>query len=268
MRKKCRYVIWLAMLCVFCAFPQKAAAAEKEYDFNKKKSVTIAEADSYGAKGSYTWLKFKPGSDGYLSVTISAPQNAAGHATGYIALFDEAKRTALSSKSIFYNSERGKSSVWRKFIFGMQKGKTYYLRIRGENAVTIERKFTKTKDSSGAMQAAAKALKKNKAKIGLIPAGTSQADWYKVTISKKQKIRFYYTVKASGTAASFRISIYSGKKRLASRNVYCTSGEQKYTLCWQNKTTKKTTGMDAGTYHVKIERANATSSGYYKVKWK
>lgn len=267
MRKKCQIFLLLALFCILCIIPKAVSAAEKEYNLNKKKAVTISAGDSYGSSGNSTWLKYKPAADGYLTLKMSDPANATTHANGYIALYNQTKGTALSSKSIFYNTEYSKNAYWHTFTFGLQKGQTYYLRIRGENAVKITRKFTKTNDKSGATQEAALGLKKNKAKKGLIPAGVSNADWYKITLSKKQKIKIYYNVRVSGTGGCFKISVYSNKKLLTSRNIYYTSKESRYTLCNEDRTTKKTTGMDAGTYYIKIERSNSASSGYYKIKW-
>lgn len=261
------FLVLFAAFCILCMVPETALAAEKEYNFNKKTTVTIAESDSHGVSGNYTWLRYKPSADGYLTVTMSDPDNFASHAKGYLALYNQTKGTALSSKSIFYNTEHSKKAYWYKFAFGMQKGQTYYLRIRSENAVKITRTFKKTNDKSGSTREAALTLKKNKTKTGLIPAGVSNADWYKVKLTKKQKIRFYYNAKVSGVSGSFKLSVYSGNKLMASRNFYYTANQRKYTLCWQNKTTGKTEGMEAGTYYIKIERANSTSSGYYKIKW-
>lgn len=267
MRKKYQYFILLAAFCVLCMIPKTVSAVEKEYDLNKKDTVTISKKNSYGASGNHTWLRYKPSADGYLTIKMSDPKNAQSHASGYIALFNQTKQTALSSKAIFYNTEHAKNAYWNKFVFGVQKGQTYYLRIQGENAVKITRKFTITNDQSGATRETARNLKAKAAVKGLIPAGVFNADWYKIHLTKRQRISFYYDAKVSGTGGSFKVSVYSGTKLIASRNLYYTSGQRKFNICRQNKTTKKMTGMEAGTYYVKIERANVSSSGFYKFKW-
>lgn len=257
--KKC---ILLLILCFLCMLPQEVSA--KEASFTKNSSVTIAENESYAVSGSYTWIKYKASADGYLTVSASDVVSGTENAKGYIALYDSTKTKLLSTKTIFYNTTYSKNPYWCKFTFGLVKGQTYYLRIKAENAVKLSRSFKKVSDKSGALQSSALTIKKDKSKTGLIPAGISNTDWYRIKLTKKQKIRLYYNAQTSG---SFRISIYSGTKCIGSRIVYYTSEQKKLTLCQYQKSTDKTSGMEKGVYYVKIERADAASSGYYKIKW-
>lgn len=255
--------VFLLVLCFLCILPQKISA--KEANFTKNSSVTISQAECYATSGSYTWIQYKASADGYLTVQASDLSSGTEPAKGYIALYNSTRTTLLSPKTIFYNTTYSKNPYWCKFQFGLLKGQTYYLRIKAENAVKLSCSFKKVSDKSGALQTNALTLKKDKKKTGLIPAGVSNADWYKLKLTKKQKIRLYYNAKTSG---SFRISIYSEAKCVGTKTVYYTSGEKKLTLCQYQKSTDKTSGMEKGTYYVKIERADATSSGYYTIKWK
>lgn len=267
MRKQWKAWMILAVFALLCGIPQQIFAADKskdwEYDFNENKTVEIIAKRSYLESEKYTWLKYKPAADGYLTVKISKPDASEEPAKGYLALYDGTKTKLLSSSSIFYNTAHTDKSFWHEFAFGMQKGKEYYIRVRAENAAELGRKFTKVKDTSGSSRAKAAALKKNKAKTGLIAAGVSAADWYQFSLSKKQRIRLNYSAKTNG---SFKISVYWGTKLMASWNMYYTSG-QKRTLYLKNDLNKKKMGMNTGKYYIKIERANATSSGFYKIKW-
>ena len=267
MRNQWKACIILAVFALLCMVPQQVSAADKskepEYDFNGNKTVEITEKRSYTETEKYTWLKYKPAADGYLTVKVSDTGAAAEPAKGYLALYDSTKTKLLSSSSIFYNTAHTDKSFWYEFTFGMQKDREYYIRVRAENAAEFGRKFTKVKDTSGSSRTKAAALKKNKAKTGLIAAGVSVVDWYQFSLSKKQKIRLNYSAKTNG---SFKISVYWGTKLMASWNMYYTSG-QKRTLYLKNDLNKKKMGMNTGKYYIKIERANATSSGFYKIKW-
>ena len=268
MRKKYKICIVSVMLCFLFFLPQNIFAAdsdkskEKEYDLNKNKTVTISETASYANSDKYTWLKYKPAADGYLTVDVSVSEESAGDAKGYLALYDSTKTRLLSSSTIFYNTAHSDNSYWYKFIFGLQKDNVYYIRIKSEGAVEFTRKFTKVKDVSGVSRAKAKKLNKNKVKTGLIPAGVSNVDWYRIELTKKQNLRLYYNAKTSG---SFKLSVYMGTKQIGTRNIYYTSGQRKLTLSL--KVNGKKSGMNAGKYYIKIERANTMSSGYYKIKW-
>lgn len=266
--KNCRGFLVFATLCIFSLLPVTVLAADTEYDLNKKKTVTITDRASYDASGKYTWLKYQPKSDGYLTLRISNPSGALENAKGYLALYNSTKGSLLSSKTIFYNMANSKNAYWRKFTFGLRKGQVYYIRVKSDNAVKLAREFKKVKDKSGSLKTNAYSLKKNKTSVGLIPAGSVNADWYKINLTKKQKINLYYNAKISGTGGSFRISVYADKRLIGVRNIYYTSSQRRITLCQYNKTTRKTTSLNTGVYYLKIERANLTSSGYYKIKWK
>lgn len=264
-----RFILVLAF-CLAALLPQGVSAADsskaREYNFNKKKTVTVTDEKSYEETDEYTWLKYKPTADGYLTVQVSDPNGTEAGARGYLALYNGTKSRALSN-AVFYKTKNNDNRYWYKFTFGLLKGQTYYLRVKSENAVSLTREFKKIKDVSGATRTKAKTLHKNKARTGLIPADSAAADWYQFNLTKNQKIRLYYNVKANG---SFKLSIYAGKngkQMIASYNLYQTSGQTRLRLVQYVKATKKEKAMNAGKYYIKIERANTMSSGYYKIKW-
>ena len=266
MRRNYHKSILLVLICMFCLFPKTASAAEqeKEYNLNKQNRITITREKSHAVTGQYTWLKYVPAEDGCLTIQMSSPEGSAENATGYIALYNSSKSSTLSSKSIFYNTEHQNNPFWYTFSFGLRKNQTYYIRVRGDNGVTVLGTFTKINDTSGISKTKAKSIKANKTKTGLIPAGVSNTDWYKIKLPKQKRLRIYYQAKTTG---SFKMTIYQGKNLIGSRNIYYTSGEKKIVLYQYSKTTKKKTGLKKGNYFVSIERSNSASSGYYKIKW-
>lgn len=265
MGNKWRGFLLLAVICILSIFPMTALAEEVSYDLNQNKTVTILEQDSYTASGKYAWIKYVPSSDGYLVLKAATPPDAFAPSKGHLALYNNTRSTVLSSKSIFYNTQHSNNPYWYEITFGLKQGQTYYIRVKADNAVMFSRTFTATKKKAGDTRTNAKKIKKNKKKIGLIPAGVVTADWYKIKLTKAQRLRLYYNAKTSG---SFKITIYSTKQQIGSQNIYYTSGQKKFTLYQYSKTSKKAAGLDAGTYYVKIERTNASSSGYYEFKWR
>ncbi len=267
MRKSYKLCMMLLLFGFLCMLPNSIHAADKkkeqEFDFNSNKTVTVSEDKSYAQTEKYTWLKYKAAADGYLTVEVLDPDGAYENAKGYLALYNSSKTSLLSSSSIFYNTANREKSIWYKFTFGMLKGQEYFIRVRSENAVGLTRSFTKVKDVSGPTRIKAAKLKKNKLRTGLIPAGVTNADWYLIELTKKQNLRLYYSAKTNG---SFKLSFYMGAKRIASRNIYQTAEQQKLVLRLK-KTSGKQSGMNPGKYYIKIERANSTSSGFYKIKW-
>lgn len=264
MKRKYYRGILVMLIYLFCVFPETASAAEQEYDLNKHNRIIIAQSESYAASGRYTWLKYVPSEDGCLTIHISSPENSAGNATGYIALFNSTKSSRLSSKAIFYNTAHQNNPFWYEFTFGLRKNQTYYVRVRGDNAAAVSAAFTKINDKSGSSKEKAKVLKKNKTRTGFIPAGASKTGWHKIKLTKKKRLRLYYSAKTSG---SFRMTIYRGKQVIGRRNIYYTSGERKIVLYQYSTATKKKTGMKKGNYFITIERANAASSGSYQLRW-
>lgn len=241
----------------------------KDKSFNKHKNITIQENETYNKVKDYIWISYQPKYDGYLTIQNVNAGNVP--ANGYLALYNKTKGIVLSSKSIAYSGKYGSSKktaeYWTKNVFGLKKGETYFIRVKAFTPVTLKSSFKRVTDKSGALQSKALNIKKNKTKTGLIPAGGTTPDWYKLTLKKNQKIQLYYNIHTKG---SFQLSLYSGRRRLGSK-VLSTQGAQKMTISRQvtdSKGKKTTKAMNKGTYYIKMEPANSLANGYYTLKWK
>ncbi|MCM1257225.1 MAG: hypothetical protein NC307_05175 [Roseburia sp.] len=241
----------------------------KDKSFNKNKNITIREEETFNKVKEYIWISYQPKSDGYLTIRNVNVGNVP--ANGYLALYNKTKSYALSSRSISYSgkysNKNSAAEYWTKNVFGLRKGEIYYIRVKAFTAVTLKSSFKKLEDKAGALQTKALNVKKNKTKTGLIPAGGTTPDWYKIKLKKNQKIQLYYNIHTKG---SFRLSLYSARRRLASK-VISSQGSQKLTIAVQQtstngKITKK--ALSKGTYYIKFEPANNLTSGYYTFKWK
>lgn len=274
-------------LCLLCLVPVSANAGTKtdadtitstgktqeqkikDKSFNKHKTITIGEEETFNRVKEYIWISYRPKYDGYLTIQNVNVGNIP--ANGYLALYNKTKSYVMSSKSISYSgkyaSNEKTAEYWTRNIFGLKKGETYFIRVKAFTPVTLKSSFKKVVDKSGALQSKALNVKKNKTKTGLIPAGGTTPDWYKFTLTKAQKIKLYYNIRTKG---SFQISLYSGRRRLASK-VLSTQGAQKMTIARQKtdaKGKRTTHAMEKGTYYIKIEPVNSLSSGYYTLMWK
>ena len=66
----------------------------------------------------------------------------------------------------------------------------------------------KISEKSGKTKSKAVNVKKNKTVNGTIQAGSSQADWYKIKLTKKQKLNVYISGRTNNT---LKIKLYAGK---------------------------------------------------------
>lgn len=268
MSKKNRKSVVFAMLFfgLLIMTTSQVSAAEKtkptEKTFGSKKSVTIQEAETYPKTGEYIWISYKAKADGCLTIQASGVNKK--NARGSIALYDEKKARALSAKTIAYHTDGGED-YWCKTSFGVKGKQRYFIRVKAMNPVKISYSFQKIKDVSGAKKAKAYSLKKDKSKTGLFIAGEQKADWYKIKLPKEQKINLSFQIKTKG---NFRVTIYSDKYCIGTRTFSYSSGTRKMTLYRYNPKTKKKKGMEKGTYYIKMEKENETSSGVYNLKWK
>lgn len=250
--------------------PIDAFAATK--NFNQTASVTISAKEDFATTGKYTWIKYKAKNNGYITVTASNAavttepkedeEKSKEHdeeyvmAHGYWTLYASNKKTALSSVTDSYNTAEENIHSYTQ-TYGVKKNTTYYLRVNAVGAVTLKCKFTKVNENSGSKKSKAKSLDKNKTVKGIISAGDKTVDWYKIKIPKKQILNIYYSGKTNS-----KIKITFSGTYLKTAVKYIQHGNT------QTHHTYSTERVQPGTYYVKVERYNSTSSGYYTLKWK
>ena len=194
----------------------------------------------YQANGELNmYVKFKATASGY--VTIKGK-----NFSGYVTLCNE-NREAISSKVYMYSKD-GDTAV-----FGVTKGKTYYLRLNNNNDYGSIR-FTNTKitDNSGSKKSKAKSMKIGDTYKGYIAAGSETKDWYKFNLSSSK----YFSLDIDGAVCdAFKVTIYDKDGKELRTLTYYGDKAQIYTY---NKV--------KGTFYVRVSRANKKSSGYYSLK--
>lgn len=259
--------VLLGMMMILGIFPTEVSAADRS--FNKTKTVAIDSKEDYNHTGQYIWIKYKASATGYITITainkIQTTESSTGtgdaaveepaFATGEICLYNSKKTTELSQVEA-YNTASA-NPIDYTVSYGVKKNATYYLRVKAEGDVAIKCKLTKVSESSGSKKSKAKSIKKSTTIRGIIPAGDTSADWYKIKVSKKQILHIYYSGNANG-----KVKFTFSGTYLKTAKKYV---DQDVTKLYHTYTTER---VQPGTYYVKVERGNSKSSGYYTLKWK
>ncbi|RDU23926.1 PPC domain-containing protein [Anaerosacchariphilus polymeriproducens] len=195
------------------------------------------------------YYKIKPSKDGYLALS---PKNS----TCFITLCNSRKKS-LSSKN--YSNPKMKS--YKKVVYGVKKGTTYYLKLQSINCPKLTLKYTYKSviDKSGSKRSKAYKLKSGKKVTGLIIANKKTTDWYKFKLRSPKKIKITLT---GSTNDQFYIQIYNSKgESILYSAPYVYDANFKRNIISLHALKKET-------YYIKIARGNKKSSGYYNLKFK
>lgn len=158
------------------------------------------------------------------------------------------------------------ADIWYPYplTFGVQKGKTYYLRTAldmppQDRPNRIRLTNSEVKEKSGTSRKKAVSVKKNKTVKGYILPGKKTSDWYKVKVTKTRKVKFFVRNRFSDQCY-FDIYNKKGKKLKTKQKISKTDGGVR------SKT--KYVRLTKGTYYVKVYNKTKGDSGYYDLKWK
>lgn len=170
----------------------------------------------------------------------------------YVTLCNSKK--AAFSDQIYLSSSKDYSTY-----FAVKKG-TYYIKAKSSDDYKLRYSFTEVKDSAASTKAKAVTIAKGKTKSGLILSEDSvnKVDWYKISISKKQKLSFDVSAK-SCDSIKFEVVPASSRVILFGSTFYL------YDVYAGTYGTKDS--MPAGTYYIKVTKTDKTSSGTYSIKF-
>jgi len=201
--------------------------------------------------------KFKANKTGYINVEIV--QNDDYPVT--VKLLDSNKKE-LSNTSVWKSDVRFKIAS-----FGVEKGKTYYIATFGtikapeSSAYNVKYTIKSVKEKSGSKKSKAVTIKKNKTIKGIQIANgkKSGSDWYKIKLTKKQKINFYVKGNSNRLGAIKLSIIPANTKYKKYKKTILIPKNQSQTI-----TTEK---LPKGTYYIQVYKADKMASGYYTIKW-
>lgn len=180
-------------------------------------------------------------------------------ANGYLTAYGDSS-AALYKVTLCNSSKKalsGEQYLQYSPTYGVKKGTTYYLRVKANtnsNGGYLFKVSNKAiTEKSGSTKAKAVTLPKKKTKKGTIVAGSSQADWYKFTLSSSQNVSI--TMKGD-TNDQLKITIYNKRGTIGTRIFYYNTSSLPL---------KSVGKWSKGTYYIKVERGNKNSSGWYSL---
>ena len=255
------------------AAPTEAQAAGLSFKGKGTSAVTITDDQCYDMiGGSYTtnYIKYKPSVTGTVTLKF---QNASAYYSdsyGDVTFCDKNKKTIGQSNEQWNNGY--KNSIYYTSTYGVKKNQTYYFAVRCSNGTKITATTKAIKDSSASKKSKAKNLSKGKKTTGVITAGDSKADWYKIKLTKPAKLKLSYEAQTNGSnnANGFKITFYdkNGKMWTSNSYSYITRFDPKdgWDIYMKSNYGSKHS-IATGTYYVKVERMSKASSGSYTLKW-
>ena len=233
----------------------------KDVPQGKSYDAFFGELPDYEVTAYY---KIKPTRKGYITFTADY--------SGTVALCNSNKKVISkgsgSGDSLYPNAS---ASYLKKVSYGVAKGKTYYIRVKGmpnydstDSNYWAKVKWTNTKvapSKCGSSKAKAKAIKRKKTVKGLFVAGSKKAQWFKIT--NKQKTTKIY-IKSSKNNDAVKFKIYYKSYNHWYDNTYTLMRSDDY---YKNTITGTISKKIKHTYYIKVF-PDAKTSGYYTIKWK
>lgn len=266
----------LSFICVmiFSGTDVSAKDVTKTIPGKGQQTFTYTDSEIQEVSGGYIWLKFKAGNTGYVTTTFRSKSSLYSQTNGYVSLCNS-KKKLITSQCRYLTSTDSKEKVYYTLSFGVKKGSIYYLRIQPSSylgGIQVGVKFNTVKVNAGTKKSNAKSISAKKVRKGVLTAGGKNVDWYKIKLTKKQKIRISVEVQSNGVYSTdgITLSLYkSNGSRIGSPcKFYRMYPKDVITAYMKNSLTGKTYGMDKGTYYIKMERSSATSTGAYSLSWK
>ena len=256
-----------------------SAAAERNMKGSGTQYVEITDADIYNmavANGGYyddLYVKFKPTKTGYVTFKMSKLSDEYPFTEGEVTLCNS-KKSPISTDDYF--SSNSNESRYYTVTYGVEKGTQYYLKVYTKVGTKIKATFKSQSKSKYNSKGKAKNLGKDKEAKSIMIANKNKADWYKIKLNKSQQLKLTMGAKTNAATAKggIKFSFYNSRGKLFTYNSFDYFSraykEDKNTVTYYmtKRGSSKKYCIPKGTYYVKVERANKTSSGYYTLKWK
>ncbi len=141
--------------------------------------------------------------------------------------------------------------------YALKKG-TYYVASSEGDPYVLKAAIAKVKDKSGKSKGKAKLLKKKKGISGMITLtdGTGKANWFKIKLPKRSKVKIQYTARCTD---SLKVEVIPANKRSIMYNstTYMKSGKSGF---------RSDGKWSAGTYYIKVSKSYGEYSGSYTLK--
>lgn len=225
---------------------------------NIKNGQNIAAYADYNHPVYYT---YKTSKSGYITIQTSNLIDATF--LPEVMLCNSKGKVITDPKSNHENTDT--------IVYAVKKNTTYKIKVTskdpyGSQYYGFSLKYTARSENSGTTKKSAIALKLGKVTSGLVYAEdkASAEDWYKVTVSRKQKVTLYYS--GSITSGSMLFDVFDSKGRsYASYSVVARVGTQD-----KDSLTNRGNGKELpkGTYYIRIKKTRKSACGIYSIQLK
>ena len=286
--KRITVCAFLALALVFTMIPlsQPAnAAADRSVSGSvtmpASRTITLAQGKAtkinFGTEYDtthYYYYKIVPTKTGYITVTSDFI-----HGSNVALCGADKKLASRGNKNYddFYSA--GSQYAWQTTLkYGVKKGKTYYIRVKGASTEKTTDEYENYADKPyigtmkwtntavtglkyGATKKKSSLIKRNKTRKGVIKAGSTKAQWYKIS-TKRKKIKISFSAKNNCGTLYAKVYYKSYGKWYSSRMYAMRSTDGYKSACTLTKSSKKRT-----TYYIKVYPDYRTS-GAYTLKWK
>ncbi|MDO4553815.1 MAG: hypothetical protein Q4B70_01560 [Lachnospiraceae bacterium] len=252
MKKIRNIIVAIIILTAFCGI--STMAAEKEIKLTNKKWYTYQNTDNSKDPVNF---KIQVNGTGYVKIEgngYSTPEMS--YKSGLIVNYynQNWKQMHSSSYRSVFDHQPG--------YFAVKKG-TYYIQVPSYYKVDIRYTFVNVKEKSGSKKSKAVTIKKNKTAKGTLQFGESlsKTDWYKIKLTKKQKVNIYFT---GGATYFLNLEIIPASKKTMIIN-------NRTSICIGTNVWKSAGKLPKGTYYIKVNRSTVSSKedcGMYTVRWK
>ena len=253
-----------ALICIMALMTSESFASTftfKDVPQGKSYDAFFGEINDYDVTAYY---KIKPTKKGYITFTADY--------SGYVALCNSKKKVISKGSSTGDYLSGNSDYPWQRSVsYGVAKGKTYYVRVKGmpvydstDANYWARVKWNNSKVSPskcGSSKAKAKAVKRKKTVKGLFVAGSKKAQWFKIT-NKQKTTKIYINSKKNDDAVKFKIYYKSFNKWYDTTYTLMRSDDY-----YKNTITGTISKKIKHTYYIKVY-PDAKTSGYYTIKWK
>lgn len=235
--------------------------------YAKKYTYTFTNA-SFNSKKDAITLKIKSNVNGNLNFMCSTK-------TPVAAQYLNDKNKVISNNMVLLNNNL--SGI------GVKPNKVYYLRLWNADKTTsgtttisnMKYQIKSVASSNNTTRGASYTLTRNTYKESFVPADTKSTHWYKITLTKDQKLSVHIEsriLQMNGSCLQLDLYNRDGQK-ITSKSIkideeaYATYKSKKYKMNYPVKSI--TTGkLPSDTYYVRVVSNSKKTSGSFRIKWK
>ncbi len=143
--------------------------------------------------------------------------------------------------------------------------KTYYIKVSGASSpLKLMNLSYSIHEKSGSKQSKAVKLKRGKTISGFVQDKDKTGDYYKLTLTKKQKVKL--TIKGSLISGRVKVKIYTYKKPKKGKKKQVVYLNKELKNGTKSMSFSKT--LSKGTYYISITKSKRLTNGTYSIKWR